>query len=588
MMDRWVEGSTGDGIAFLRLGGGARATESLVPLPGRRTVLDIWLRPRLREAALFFLIIAAMIAVTALIVHATGGTRNSPAHLAYVPIIIAALSFGIPGGVLAAAGAGLALGPLMPIDTASGEMQTTANWMARLGFFLLAGMVTGSGANLLKSVTGELRLAGYVDRETGLPNLASFRAVAPAILRDRRTEGLFVIHVTGFASVTAAFGYGSAVVFIRQVAARLEEVAEQADFIAPPFRVSEADFALVSARRPSPALSARLLNRLREPVMLSGVPVAPEPSLGHVGTADDGADAELLLRRAAAGAQDNHRSGRYAGAAEGAEREEDERRARLELLGQLHQALETPQIHLLYQPKIRLGDGGLDGCEALVRWRHPQRGNISPGMFVPLAEETGIMWSMTQAILRKALRQLAQWRRAGHPCVVAVNFSARDFLVPDMVKPIEATLRELDVPPDLIEIEITESALTGASDTMRANMHRLRDAGLRLAIDDYGVGASSLSYLKTIPATVLKIDQTFIRDIAADARDAAIVASTIELAHNLGLTVVAEGVEDRDTMARLADLGCDIAQGYHFDRPLPPEEFAGRYLNGGGAGQKSA
>lgn len=576
MDGRWFDTSATEG-AVLRLSGGGPRAADRVALPGRRTPLDAWLQPRLNEAGLMLLSIVILVGMTAVVVHSTGGTRNSPAHLAYIPIILAGLSFGVPGGVIAAMAAGLALGPPMPLDVATGEMQPAANWLARLGFFLLAGMVTGSGARVLKKVTADLRASGYFDRETGLPNLASFQAVAPRLVREEPVTGLYVLRVNNLANVTTAFGFAFAATFVRELSARLESIMENSQFLAPPFRVDDSDFVLLSTEPPSHRLSDWLLERLREPVVLQGVPVAPDPSLGFADLCTTDAHPEALLRQAAAAAEEHRRTGSYAGAGDAGI--EARRRARVAMLGALHQALDTPQIHLVYQPKIRLdGSRALAGCEALVRWQHPEHGLVPPGVFVPLAEETGLMWPMTQAVLRKALSQMAAWRRQGRGCIVAINFSARDFLMPDMVRRVEAALAEYDVPREWIEIEVTESAINSAPETMLANMRRLRDAGLRLSIDDYGVGASSLSYLKNIPASVLKIDQSFIRNIARDDRDAAIVASTVELAHNLDLRVVAEGVEDEETARILAELGCDVAQGYFFDRPLPPERFAARYL----------
>jgi diguanylate cyclase len=240
--------------------------------------------------------------------------------------------------------------------------------------------------------------------------------------------------------------------------------------------------------------------------------------------------------------------------------------------------LETALIHdqfvLHYRPKIDVRSAATVGAEALVRWQHPTRGLLYPDAFLPLVEQSGRMGALTQIVPKVAIRQLATWRAAGLTISVAVNLSASDLLDEHLPERIAALLAEHAVPTSALELEITESVLMTDPQRARSVLEQLRRLGLRIAVDDYGTGYSALAYLRDLPVDELKIDRSFIAEISADRRSAAIVRSTIELAHALDLKVVAEGVEHERDLAALAAFDCDFAQGYHFSRPLPADAFA--------------
>jgi EAL domain-containing protein (putative c-di-GMP-specific phosphodiesterase class I) len=251
--------------------------------------------------------------------------------------------------------------------------------------------------------------------------------------------------------------------------------------------------------------------------------------------------------------------------------------ARLTLLGDLRRALDDPaQLTLHYQPKIALGTGALAGVEALARWKHPVKGMISPGEFIPVIEATSLIHRFTDQVLAEALAQARRWLDAGHRVPVAVNISTRSLLDAGFGDRLTARLTESGVPAGLLCIEITEHTVMTDPETAIAALRRVRDLGVKTSIDDYGTGYSSMSYLKVLPVDELKIDRSFVCDVAEDTSSRALVASTVELGHNLGLSVVAEGVEDEATVAALGELGCDVAQGYFFSRPVPADELTGR------------
>jgi predicted signal transduction protein with EAL and GGDEF domain len=257
---------------------------------------------------------------------------------------------------------------------------------------------------------------------------------------------------------------------------------------------------------------------------------------------------------------------------------------RLEMLSALRTGLENDQLFLVYQPRIDIASGRVIASEALLRWEHPSFGWVPPDEFIPLAEVTDVIHVLTPWVIRKALTQVSAWRDQGLDMRVSVNISGRNLIDVDFPKRVEALLAEFGLLAQCLEFEITETALVSDPDRALRVLRAFSALGIGIAIDDFGTGYSSLDYLKRLPLTFLKIDRTFIRDMLAQSRDAAIVRSTIGLAHSLGLRVVAEGAEDGATCERLRELGCEEVQGYFYSRPLPPDEYRLWMLTRGQAG----
>jgi EAL domain-containing protein (putative c-di-GMP-specific phosphodiesterase class I) len=246
---------------------------------------------------------------------------------------------------------------------------------------------------------------------------------------------------------------------------------------------------------------------------------------------------------------------------------------RLALAAELGRAISDGMLEVYYQPKMSVNTREVLGAEALVRWHHPRHGLLLPDEFIPLAESTGLIHPLTAFVLDSGLRQAASWRRSGIDIGIAVNISARNLLDRDLPDKVSALLTEAGVPPAALTLEITEDSIMADPQRSLAVLGRLHANGVRLAIDDFGTGYSSLSYLKQLPVDEVKIDKSFVISMALDDSDATIVRSTIDLGHNLGLSVVAEGVETVEAFDRLRQGGCDVAQGYLFSRPVPAEAF---------------
>jgi EAL domain-containing protein (putative c-di-GMP-specific phosphodiesterase class I) len=241
---------------------------------------------------------------------------------------------------------------------------------------------------------------------------------------------------------------------------------------------------------------------------------------------------------------------------------------RLQLSGELRRAIENQEFVLHYQPQIDLRRRCVVGVEALIRWQHPQRGLVAPDQFIPMAERHGLINPITDWVMAEVLKQCRQWRLDGHPLRIAVNMAGRSFQQPDLVDKIQELVRAVGAQPQCLEIEITENVLMADIEHGVQVLQKLNEAGFTITIDDYGTGYSSLAYLKKLPLHTMKIDKSFVLEMARDENDAVIVRSTIDLAHNLGYRVVAEGVENKETWDLLDALGCDSIQGYYSGRPM--------------------
>jgi predicted signal transduction protein with EAL and GGDEF domain len=342
-------------------------------------------------------------------------------------------------------------------------------------------------------------------------------------------------------------------------------------------RISGDEFAVVlndlAKQEDAAQVAQKIIDRLAAPLALGGQEVFVTASIGIAAFPGDGDDAETLLGAADAAMYRAKQSGRNAYHFFTAEINQ-RTRARAHLGSELRRALERGEFALAYQPKFDLRSGLPCAAEALLRWRHPERGLVPPVEFIPVLEETGLIVPVGEWVLHRACEDIKAWIAAGvKPVPVAVNLSARQFRQQDLDARIQELVRAAGIDPALIELEITESQLMHDPDHAARVIRALSEAGIRVAIDDFGTGYSSLSYLTRFPVSALKIDRSFVADVLSDAADAAIVRTIIDMAHTLGFLVVAEGVETEAQAVLLRGLGCEQAQGYYFARPMPEAEM---------------
>ncbi len=417
----------------------------------------------------------------------------------------------------------------------------------------------------------------YRDALTGLPNRALFSdRLQQAIRTSRRVQApasVLVMDLDHFKYVNDTLGHPIGDLLLREVARRMQDVLQrESDTLA---RLGGDEFAVLlptddieGARK----VAVRMLDALEAPMTLDGHIVDTRASIGVASCPEHGDDLDGLMRRADVAMYLAKRNN--SGYAIYDARDDRHTADRLSLMGELRRAVEEDQLVLYYQPKVSLTDRSIHCVEALVRWQHPKRGFIPPIEFIPFAEQTGYIRAITFWVLERAAAQCARWRREGLNITVSINISARDLMNPELPMRFTRTLEEEDCSPESIWLEITESAILEDTRHVLENLDRLSALGCKLSIDDYGTGYSSLSYLKKLPVHELKIDRSFVMGMATDRDDDVIVRSTIDLAHNMGLKVTAEGVENRQVLDRLAAMGCDMAQGYLMSKPIPADEVA--------------
>jgi len=321
-------------------------------------------------------------------------------------------------------------------------------------------------------------------------------------------------------------------------------------------------------------VAQKALQALAAPFLLEGREIYLSASIGASVFPQDGQDAETLIANADVAMYRAKDLGRNTCQFFTREMSEGVLR-RVDLENKLRLAISQNQLRLDYQPKVDLASGRITGCEALVRWTHPELGAVSPGQFIPVAEESGLIVPIGDWVLRTACAQGKAWLDAGLPPIsVSVNLSARQFLQQDVVSWVLDALRETALPPGQLELELTESLIAQDTEKVIATVNQLKASGVHLSIDDFGTGYSSLSYLKRFRVDTLKIDQSFVRHMLKEPGDAAIVRAVISLAHSLKMKVIAEGVETAEHCAFLRQHGCDEIQGYYFSKPVPAEQFA--------------
>jgi diguanylate cyclase (GGDEF)-like protein len=420
-----------------------------------------------------------------------------------------------------------------------------------------------------------LRHQATHDALTGLSNRTELYELGERVLAGARRDGelaaLLLIDLDRFKEVNDTMGHEQGDRLLVDVAARLRRVLRGTDILA---RLGGDEFAVLAALPNRGALgevATRLHAALARPFDLGGVAIELGASIGIAIQPEHGDDVSTLLRHADVAMYDGKRS---ATSIETYQPERDPYSAeRLALLGELRRAVDNDELVLHFQPKVALESGKVIGVEALVRWQHPERGLLGPGDFLSLAERTGLIADITRWVLDAGVRQCGEWRREGIDLPVAVNLAAANIVDSTLPDAVAETLRRWDVPGHRLECEISEDTVMG--DPRRATdvLERLRALGVRLSLDDFGTGHSSLSYLKRLPLDEVKIDRSFVIGMAEDSSDAAIVRSTIDLARHLGLAVVAEGVETAEVLDVLASLECDVAQGFLLSRPLPAGEL---------------
>jgi diguanylate cyclase (GGDEF)-like protein len=461
------------------------------------------------------------------------------------------------------------------------EEQTHMQWaIIATALFLLWGALLGvvaAASSRLRRQAAEKEEQALSDGLTGLPNRTMFQNLVERTIssngRRKKMGVVMLMDLDRFKDVNDTLGHHNGDLLLQRIGSRLHSVLRDTETVA---RLGGDEFAIllpeVSDRQSVVPVVRRVLKVLEEPVVVGGLALQCEGSIGIAIFPEHGRTVDSVMRAADVAmymAKEN-RSGYEFYDARRHEHRHDA--GRLALIGELRRAMDETELVLYYQPKVNMQTGRAEGVEALARWHHPERGLLSPDEFIPLAERSNLLRPMTLYLLDSALRQANAWRTRGLEVSVAVNLSMQNLIDLRLPNDLARLMTSWRLPPGSLELEITESTIMADHRRAMTILTRLSKMGVALAVDDFGTGYSSLAYLQNLPVDFIKIDKSFCMSMAEDDGNATIVQSTIDLGHNLGLKVVAEGVENEDVWGKLAALGCDYAQGYFLSRPLSPDK----------------
>jgi diguanylate cyclase len=478
--------------------------------------------------------------------------------------------FVLPGLATAAAVAILMVGSLHRIDLPAVALAGAT--------LLVAGVRFALSLMRLRKLTEQREVHALTDQLTAIGNRRALSELIDGLIAEHATGDVearqlafLFVDLNRFKQVNDAFGHAAGDDVLRELGQRLKQSLRNSDLVV---RLGGDEFAVVLMDANADAatkVAGRIHSELEEPFLVGTVRARLTASIGIAVMTTDTTDTKELLRRADLAM---YRS-KLDGQPHAIYHEQlDGKSSRIILAEDLRLAIERRQLKLHYQPQVELSTGEVVSVEALVRWTHPHLGNVPPLEFLPLAEQADLMGALTELVLDSALAQCARWRANGQPVAVSVNISATNLLEPGFPESIAQALRTHGLPAESLVLEITETTVMADLDRCRRAIEELRDLGLVVSVDDFGAGFTSLAYLSSLAVGELKLDRSFINALASDDRDLALVQSTIELAHALGLRVVAEGVEDDGALGLLKELDCDLAQGYLISRPKPSDELA--------------
>ncbi len=446
----------------------------------------------------------------------------------------------------------------------------------------------------LSTLYAKLENIAYIDPVTKLANRTRFHDLLHEHAERSQHNGepfaLFIIDVDRFKAVNDSLGHDVGDQLLVQVGVRVEQILRKSDVTTrldneaitrladqhyAAARLGGDEFAVllpgVRSDDEASIVAQKILAMMQTPFALEGKSFNINVSIGIVLAPQHGTDASTLLRRADVSVAE---AKQYQCGYQLYNRSKDQHRLfQLTLERELREAIEQDELELYFQPQLDAQRGTVWGAEALVRWQHDERGFIPPDQFIPLAEQSGLIHPLTVWVLHQALKQCAQWQSTGHQLNVAVNLSARSLQVKELPELVHSALEQWRMAPSRLCLEITESAVMADPASALKILSRLDAMGVHLSIDDFGTGYSSMAYLKRMPVDEIKIDRSFVMEMAAEANDAVIVRSIVDLAHNMGLRAVAEGVESEAVWRALVNLGCDLVQGYYFAKPMPAQTF---------------
>lgn len=520
---------------------------------------------QIKSRYLIFIAILLMLPIVYFVVYQTGGIKYVYSHFMYIPIVLAGIFFGVSVGGLTALISGLLLGPLMPLDTITREMQQPLNWIFRLVIFLMVGVIIGYASTRLRD---QIRVVGEVmsiNQETKVPNTNRLKTVKQTLLNPVYT--VFTVLMGNHNSIVDILGIEIYHQLIHDV---YHDLTTKIDKIYVFHADSDKLWILIPSNKLEEELK-RLLEVLLLPKVIKNVPLYVDFSVGGsiVYNISNSHDLRIFEESDLAARHAQMNNLLYSLGF----KDKFQKRSEYELLASFSKALTNNETYLVFQPKIDVRSNKLCGLEALTRWKHPEKGEIYPDVFIPLVEETKLIHVLTFWVLDNAINMARDLLKKGKRVPISINVSAKNLYDPAFYDRVCATIKKARIPVDLIEFEITESTLMLNPEKSKEMLKKFVDFGIKIYLDDFGSGYSSLAYLGQYPLNFIKIDRLFIQKLMEDKAMATIVESTIKLSKSLGYEVVVEGVETKDVYDLVSLYGTDYVQGYYYSKPLKEKDL---------------
>ena len=526
-------------------------------------LLDDW--NALKKNPLTMIGIVSMLIFIYFLVYITGGIKYVYSHTMYIPIILAGIFYGPTFGGLIAFFAAILLGPLMPIDTTTGEMQLVINWLYRMLIFIVVGTIIGYASNRLRQDAKHIEELMSTNQETNVPNTNYLRNICKTL--NYNSYSVFTVLITNHHSIIDILGVDIYHELIYQM------YCDFKDGLPRDSKIIQSDSNKLWILIPNGDINLDvqvLINLLNQPRQIQNVPLYVDCSIGGslCYMLDDCHTLRLFEESDLSAREAQINNLPYVLG----DKNKSKKRAEYDLLATFTKALSNQETYLVFQPKVDLKTMKPYGLEALIRWNHPIRGNIPPLVFVPLVEETKLIHLLTDWVLINTLKKCRELIDLGFLIPISLNISGKNLYDPQFYNRCIQIIEESSVPYEYIEFELTESTLMINPTESKIILQKFSDLGIKISLDDFGSGYSSLAYLTQFPLDFIKIDRYFLKEIMNNGAMQSIVKSTITLSKNLGYKVVVEGVETKEVVDLVASFECDYAQGYHFAKPMSSVE----------------
>lgn len=529
--------------------------------------IDTWTKPKGTRRFISLGIILSLQLIAAMVVYVTGGTRNVYLHIMYFPLFLGCISNGLGGGIFYAITGGLFLGPLMPINVATGEMQLLQNWLIRIVFFLIIGVFTGIVAEVIVKQLKYLNKIGFYHPLTELKNRKYFENIELNLKEDYY---LMLLNIENYSKALNNLGYSfvnNIMVEFSNIMKDASEELEESEI----FQFSDNQFAILIPHGNDTRVFSKLSSLLRRTIKLEEVEFYPEISLGVARYDRSNMDLIKKAEMARSFARKNLLDF-YLFIPEVSVIDVNN----FELFSEIPRALREKEFYLTFQPKIDLRTMKVVSAEALIRWNHPEKGIVRPDEFIPYIETTNFINKITQWVLKESFKINNLFERNGINIEVSINIPLKHLRNPGFMRSLRG-LKALGIPLNKLEVEVLERDLVDDFNELSQAMLEIKELGIAFSLDDFGTGYSSISYIKKLPFDKIKIDKMFVLDIDTNPINRDIVKNSIELAHLMGNEVVCEGVESGEVIGILKELSCDYAQGYSIAKPLIARDFISWY-----------